>query len=165
MSYYLGNPWLRRAERFSAKICLLGQPLSFYSLNIQLPPLRHSSASLRGVTASLKSSWEVFTSSKETWFNIPLFLLSITMLATLLRGCWDLLFVKTALKQQCSVITRWFRRKPHAQINDSDLIWTRRLRPLVKVSLFCWGLVQAQRTQTSSVGVNPNPSSSACSHM
>ena len=119
-------------------------PLSFHSLNIQLPPLRHSSASLKEVTPSLQSSWEVFISSKQTSFNIPLFLLSITMLTTLLRGCWDPLFVETALKQQRSVITRWFRSKPHAQINDGDLIWTRQLRPLVKVSLFCWRLIPAR---------------------
>lgn len=132
-------------------------PLSFYSLNIQLPPLRHSPASLKEVTPSLNLSWEGFPSSKATRFNIPPFLLSITMLTTLLRACWDLSFVEPALKQQRSVITRWFRRKPHAQINDSDLIWTRHLRPLVKVSLCCWGLIQAQRTQTSSVGVYLNP--------
>lgn len=141
------------------------RPPSFYRLKIHPSPLRHSSISLTEVTPSLQSACKAFTSSRETWLNKPLFLLSITILATLLRGFWDLHFVQTAPKQQCSVTTRWFRRKPHAPVNDSDLIWARQLRPLVKVSLFCWGLIQALRTQTSSMGVSLSPSSSACNHI
>lgn len=91
-------------------------PLSFYSLNIQLLSLC-SSASLKEVIPSLQSSWEVLQ-QRNMVFNIPVFLLSITVLATLPRGCWDLLLVETALKQQLFVITRWFTRKPHAQKNE-----------------------------------------------
>lgn len=117
-------------------------PLSFYSLNIQLLSLC-SPASLKEVIPSLQSSQEV-RQQRNMFFNIPMFLLSITMLATLPRGCWDLLLVEIPLKQQLSVVTRWLRRKPHAQINYSELIWTRQLSPLVKVSLFCWGLMKAR---------------------
>lgn len=38
----------------------------------------------------------------------------------------------------------------------------KQLRPPVKASLSCWSLIQAQRTQTSPMGVYLIPSSSAC---
>lgn len=115
------------------------------------PPLFHFAVLLSGLphwdTLLAWKRW-LWASSHPGQFSHPAKKYGLTVnynaLATLLRGCRDLHFVETALKKQRSVITRWFRSKPHAQLNGSDLIRTRQLRPLVKMSLFCWGLIQAR---------------------
>lgn len=163
MLYYLGNPWLGWAELCSARMCLSvrsASPLSPHNLKIQPCPLRHSSAGCKEVTHRLQSSRKIFTCSKET-FSCFYYQLKCSLLS-IFTGYWDLLSVETALKQQCSVLTKRFKRKPHSQINNSDLIWPKQLRPLVKASLSCRSLIQAQRTQRSSMGVYLNLSNSAC---
>lgn len=138
MSCYLVGPWLCRAELFSEA------SWPSFSHNTQPPSLRQSSPSLKEMTPSLQSSWEAFTSSKATWFNVLLVLLSTT---TLLRGCWDLFFVETALKTMLChhQMVQKQGTCSKKQVTSSEL---GQLKPPVKVSLFCWGLLLAQRTQS-----------------
>lgn len=122
-------------------------PLSFYSLNIQLPPLRHSSASLRGDSASSHPGKFSHPAKKYgLTFHCFYCQLQCSLLCSEAAGTCVLL---RQLLNNNAVITGWLRRKPRAQINDSDLIWTRQLRPLVKVSLFCWGLIQARERKSN----------------